>query len=265
MLPLPAVPPVRRPLPLQINIDPPLILLGPEIQPKLPTNLLNPRLQLLHMINRVVPPPNNNPQMRRSPRPLGTDPLLEDPLRLLDELPVEVDAVGVHAARRVVLAEDEVRGLPVVVVHLRGVGLSLVGEGLCASAVAGGVGGSGLGAATLVWLSLCPGGAGLGWRAVTYAREAVIALVGLFPRKVPEAVIFALDIAARAVVEGFDVGIALVSQFYHTQSQARRSQPALHTPPVPSPNLHIMSLVRRGGCAGSVEAGVVTYRARPAS
>jgi hypothetical protein len=56
------------------------------------------------------------------------DALLQDPLGLLDELPVQVDGIGVDAAGCVVLAEDEVRGLLVVRFHLDGVLLALLGQ-----------------------------------------------------------------------------------------------------------------------------------------
>lgn len=55
------------------------------------------------------------------------DALLQDPLRLLDKLPMQVYRIGVDTPGGVVLAEDEVRGLLVVRVHLGGVLFALLG------------------------------------------------------------------------------------------------------------------------------------------
>lgn len=74
----------------------------------------------------------------------GRDTLLQDLLGLLDVLPVQVDGVGVDAARRVVLAEDVRRRLPVVGVCGGAVAFALFGELVRRRAVAGSVGGVGL-------------------------------------------------------------------------------------------------------------------------
>lgn len=120
----------------QINKYPPFVILRPIVQPHLPTNLLNPRPNLLHMIRRMIPLPHDDVQVRRATRPLRPDPVLEDPLGLLYEEAVQVNAVLVDAALGVVLAEDEVSGLAVVVVHFGGVALALVGELFGSGAIA---------------------------------------------------------------------------------------------------------------------------------
>ena len=68
------------------------------------------------------------------------DPLLEDPLRLLDKLPVQINRVPVHPAHGVVLPEDVVRRLPVVLVRQRAVSLALFRELVRGAAVAASVG-----------------------------------------------------------------------------------------------------------------------------
>ena len=68
------------------------------------------------------------------------DPLFQDLLRLLDELPVEIDRVGRDTSIGVVLAEDELRGLLVVLLHLAAVGLSFLRELLGAGSITARIG-----------------------------------------------------------------------------------------------------------------------------
>lgn len=77
---------------------------------------------------------NLHVKMRLSMLPRVLDALLEDLLRLLDELPVQIDRVGRHVG--VVLAEDELRRLSVVLLHLAAVRLALLGQLLGQRAVA---------------------------------------------------------------------------------------------------------------------------------
>lgn len=105
MLPtmLPTPPPMlRRPprlrhlpnLPArQININPPGILLRRKLQPHLPTNLLHPRLDLLHASGGMVALSHDNMQVRLAAGAGVAQPALEDVLGLFDELAVEVDGV----------------------------------------------------------------------------------------------------------------------------------------------------------------------------
>jgi hypothetical protein len=106
---------LRRPMPTtslpQVDVDSALILLSIILQPQLPTNLLNFRLDLLHMPNTMIPFTHNNVQMPL-PRLLRVpDALLQYLLCFLDELAVQVDGVGVDAADGVVFAENVLRGL----------------------------------------------------------------------------------------------------------------------------------------------------------
>jgi hypothetical protein len=175
---------LRRPIPTvniaarQINIDPPLILLRPIRQPQLLTNLLDARLDLLHMPDTVIPLPNNNMQVPLPGLARIADPLLQDILGLLDELAVQIDGVGVDAARSVVLAEDEFGGLFVVGGHLCAVRFAFVAQGLCGGAVAGVVGFFG-------------------------ARETFAALVGFGACEVAQAVVFGFRFVGLRVVEGW--------------------------------------------------------------
>ena len=106
---------LRRPMPItslpQVDVDSALILLGIILQSQLPTNLLNLGLDLLHMPNTMIPFTHNNVQMPL-PRLLRvSDALLQNLLRFLDELAVQVNGVRVYAADGVVFAENVLGGL----------------------------------------------------------------------------------------------------------------------------------------------------------
>lgn len=75
-------------------------------------------------------------QVRLTPSLIRANALLENALRLFDELSVKVDAVGFNAAGGIILAEDVVGRLMVVFLHLGIVGLALVGQFLCSGTVA---------------------------------------------------------------------------------------------------------------------------------
>lgn len=68
------------------------------------------------------------------------DPLFQDLLSLLNELPVQIDSVCLDAPASIVLAEDKLRRLSVIFLHLAAVCLSLLGELLGAGAIAARVG-----------------------------------------------------------------------------------------------------------------------------
>ena len=63
------------------------------------------------------------------------NPLFQDLLGLLDELPVQIDGICLNAPAGIVLTEDKLRRLFVVLLHLAAVGLSLLGELLGAGAI----------------------------------------------------------------------------------------------------------------------------------
>jgi hypothetical protein len=64
------------------------------------------------------------------------DALFEDFLGLLDKLAVQINRVGLNAPVGIILAEDKLRRLPVVLLHLTAMRLSLLGELFGAGAIA---------------------------------------------------------------------------------------------------------------------------------
>ena len=68
------------------------------------------------------------------------DPLFQDLLSLLNELPVQINGVCLDAPVGIVLAEDKLRRLSVILLHLAAVCLSLLGELLGGGAIAARVG-----------------------------------------------------------------------------------------------------------------------------
>lgn len=126
---------VGRPA-LEVDEDAALILLRAVVQAELAAHVLDLGLQLLDVAGGVVALAHNDVQVVLAPGPVLANALPEDALGLLDELAVEIDLVGLDSPRRIVLAEDELGGLEVVLVHLAVVGLALVGELLGFGAVA---------------------------------------------------------------------------------------------------------------------------------
>lgn len=104
------------------------------------------------------------------------DPFLKNILRLLHKLSMQIYSIRWHPIRRVVLAEDKLRGLLVVLLHLCAVVFSLGGELFCGCAVAGVVGLFG-------------------------AFEAVAAFGGFLAGEVAEAVVFLFGFTGAVVVE----------------------------------------------------------------
>lgn len=150
---------------LEVDVDAAGVILGVVAHPEFPTELFDLGLELhnqntrqqpstyktlsrththpppllphlLRMVTAMVPLSHNGMQVRLPRGLVCADPRLEDPLGLVDELAVQVDGVGFHLSGSIVCAKDEIGRLPVVVVHLGRVRLALIGELLCASAVA---------------------------------------------------------------------------------------------------------------------------------
>jgi hypothetical protein len=121
---------------LKVDKDAAGILLCAVPESQLATQLLNLGLNPLDMASRVVTLADNGMKMCLAMTLVGPDALLENALGFFDELAVEVYAVGLDAAGGIVGAEDEFRGLAVVVVHFGIVRLAFVGEFFCAGAVA---------------------------------------------------------------------------------------------------------------------------------
>jgi len=162
---------------LKLNKHPPLVVLGIILQPQLLTQRLDLRLDLLDVSRAVVALPDNNVQMRL-PRALRIpDPLLENLLRFLYILAVQIYRIRRNFTHRVILPENEFGGLLVVVVGRRGVLFALLRGVVGARAVAGGVGLRGLSSEVLVF-------------ALFFAGEGA------------EAVVFGFGGGGGAVVEG---------------------------------------------------------------
>lgn len=127
---------VRDVVALEVDVDAALVLLGAVLQPQLLAEVLDARLELLHVADRVVALADDDVQVRLAARLRVADARLEDVLGLLDELPVQVDRVGGDLVRRVVGAEDVLGRLLVVLLHLGRVGLALVAQLLGPGAIA---------------------------------------------------------------------------------------------------------------------------------
>jgi hypothetical protein len=102
----------------QINIHSSFVGLGLVIQSHLLTNLFNPRFDLLNVLWTVVALTHDNMEMGLSLRLRSAYPCLQNLLCLFNELAVKIYGVSGHAVGGVVLAEYELRGLAVVLIHL---------------------------------------------------------------------------------------------------------------------------------------------------
>ena len=120
----------------QIDVNAALVLLGVILQAELATDLLDAGLDLLDVAGAVVALADDDVQVRLAVRLRVPDALLEDILRLFHELAVQVDRVRGDPALGVVLAEDELRRLPVVLLHLHPVCFAFLRERLRCGPVA---------------------------------------------------------------------------------------------------------------------------------
>jgi hypothetical protein len=98
----------------------------------------------------VVPLSHDNVQVCLTRLPRVLDPLLENLLRFLHELSVQVDGIAGHFAHGVVLAEDKFRSLFIVLIGFGGVFLALGAHFVGSTAVAALVGSSRLRGVVLV-------------------------------------------------------------------------------------------------------------------
>lgn len=121
---------------LEVDVYPSSIVLCTILEPQLATQFLHLGLELLNVVGRVVTLADNSVQVRLAPGLIRADALLENALRLFDELAVQIDAIGFDTAGGVVLAEDVIGRLVVVFPHLGVVSLALVGQFLRSGAVA---------------------------------------------------------------------------------------------------------------------------------
>jgi hypothetical protein len=163
---------------LQFDVHATFVVLGVVLQSKFAADLLHARLDLLHMVDGVVSLADDHVKMRLSVLLGVADALLEDLLGLFDKLAVQVDSVARDFAYGVVFAKDELGGLLVVLVGFGCVRLALLRQLFCLAAVAALVG-------------------------VLRLRGEMLVLALLFASQIAEAVVFALRILRRAVVEGW--------------------------------------------------------------
>ena len=98
----------------QVDVDPPFVFLGLELEPFFAAQLLYSWLDLLDMIWRMVALADYYMEMRLVLRFGRLDAFLQDSLCFLHKLPVKVDGIGRNSVYSVVLAEDEFRSLFVV-------------------------------------------------------------------------------------------------------------------------------------------------------
>jgi hypothetical protein len=115
-------------------------MLSVVLQAEFAADLLDARLNLLHVVHRVVSLADDHVQVRLAVLLGVADALLEDLLGLFDELAVEIDGVAVDFADGVVFAEDEFGGLLVVLVGFGSVRLALLRQLFRAGAIAALVG-----------------------------------------------------------------------------------------------------------------------------
>ena len=163
---------------LQLDVYATFIVLSVVLQSEFTADLLDARLDLLHVVRRVVSLADDHVEVRLAVLLGVANALLEDLLCLLDELAVQVDGVAVDFADGVVLAEDELGGLLVVFVGFGCVRLALLRQLFRTGAVAALIG-------------------------LLRLRGEVLVLALLFTSKVAESVVFLLGITAGSVVEGW--------------------------------------------------------------
>jgi hypothetical protein len=163
---------------LQLDVHATFVVLGVVLQAEFAADLLDARLDLLHVVHGVVSLADDHVEVRLAVLLGVANALLEDFLGFFDELAVQVDGVTVYFADGIVLAEDELGGLLVVLVGFGCVLLALLRQLFRLGAVAALVG-------------------------LLRARGEVLVLALLFTSEVSEAVVFALRITVGSVVEGW--------------------------------------------------------------
>lgn len=190
---------VRDLVALEVDVYPALVLLGAVLQAELLAQVLDARLQLLNVADRVVALADDDVQVRLVARLRVADTRLQHVLGLLHELPVQIDRVVGHLVRRVVGAEDVLGRLLVVLVHLGRVRLALVAQLLGSGAVALLVGLMGLRVGQSRF-SKGDDGRSRAAQGTAHPVEARVALRGLGAGQVSQAVIFRLRVIVVTVM-----------------------------------------------------------------
>ena len=154
---------------LQLDVHATLVVLGIVLQPEFAANLLNTRLDLLHVVRGVVSLADNHVEVCLAVLLCIANALLENLLGLLDVLAVQVDSVAGDFAHGIVLAENELGSLLVVFVGFGSMCLALLRQLMRLTTVAALVG-------------------------LLRTRSERLVLALLFTRKITKAVVFALRI-----------------------------------------------------------------------
>ena len=162
---------------LQIDVHAALVLLRAVLQPKLLADLLHPWLDLLDVVWAVVALADYHTKVVLAGLLRVPDALFEDRFRFLHKLTVQIDGVARDFADRIVLTEDELRGLFVVRVRLRCMLFALLAQTVGASTIA-----------PLI-------------RLVCFSC-AMLILTVLLTREISQAVIFLFRVGRWAMVEG---------------------------------------------------------------
>lgn len=142
------------------------------------------------------------------------DALLQNLLRLLGELSVQIDGIGRYAPVGVILAEDEFRRLLVVLLHLATMRLSLLGQLFRACAIAALVGFARLVSVpssqfSSIGIYECRNcrkphkSSEINQLRMTYPLKTLTTLRGFLAREIAQPVVFRLRVAALLVVKGW--------------------------------------------------------------
>jgi hypothetical protein len=113
---------------LQVDVHPPGIFFSGILQAELLAYLLDPRLDLLNMVDGMVALANDDMKMALALCLRGANTFLQDILCFFDKLAMKVDCVIGNLSVCVVLTEYVLRGLLVVLLHLCGVLFAFFGQ-----------------------------------------------------------------------------------------------------------------------------------------
>jgi uncharacterized membrane protein YedE/YeeE len=171
---------------LQLDVHATLVLLSVILQSEFAADLLNARLDLLHVVHGMVSLADDHVEVRLAVLLGVANALLKNLLGFFDELAVQVDSVAGDFAHGIVLTENELRGLLVVFVGFGGMRLALLRQLARPAAIAALVGLLGL-------------------------RGEMLVLTLLFTSEIAEAVVLLLRITTWSVIEGWSASRQSVS------------------------------------------------------
>lgn len=179
----------------EVNVDSTFVVLGMVLEALLLADLLNTRLDLLDVVDRVIALADNAASsIREGPITANSndyshmqmvlagalcvlDSLFQNLFGLFNELAVEVNGIPINSSYRIVLTEDELGRLSVVVVRLLSMFLRLLRQVVSSTSIS-----------TCVCLLRLGG--------------IVLALAVFLTRKISQSVIFGFRVARLLVVKG---------------------------------------------------------------